>query len=162
MWCVSLPRRRTVLQSLTVWNRPWRSMHTWAMRPVLQFCPCLFVTCVMYALVYVMAMEVFVRPTVLLVAVFDRCHLFGGCESVSLWYPEQWLINAIKYNNEALVYHGNITGLNLVTRKKQPQFPGWVTPTGWRIRHNIDATPQSKTKFPFISKIFKIVREISS
>ena len=40
--------------------------------------------------------------TVLLVVVFDRCQLFGGCESVSLWYPEQ-----------------------------QPQFTGWVTPMGY-------------------------------
>ena len=47
----------TVLQSLTVWNRSWRSTHTWAMRPVLQSCPCLFVTCVMYALVHVMALD---------------------------------------------------------------------------------------------------------
>ena len=146
MWCVSLPRRRTVLQSLTVWNRSWRSTHTWAMRPVLQFCPFLFVTCVMYALVHVMAMEVFVRLTVLLVVAFDWCHLFGGCESMSLWFPKQWMINAIKYNNEALVYHNNIhrlhlnigvdqqkkscvTGLNLGARQQQPQFIGWVTPS---------------------------------
>ena len=127
-------------------EKVWKSTHTWARITVLQSCPCLFVTCMMYALVHVMALEVFVRPSVLLVVVFVWCHFFSGCESVSLWYPEQWMINAIKYNNEALVYHGNmhglhlnrcvdqqrktcVTGLNLVTRQQQPQFPGWVMPT---------------------------------
>ena len=90
-----------------------------------------------------------------LLVVFVRCHFFVGCECVSLWFPKQWMINVIKYNNEALVYHNNIhglhlnrgvdqqrkscvTGLNLVTRQQQPQFTGWVTPSPTDYYEGVD------------------------
>ena len=138
MWCVSLPRRRScwVLTLCSYCFMVSRYCSLWRFGTGLggACIPGRWDQCFSAVLAYLWPAwctrwSMWWLWTVLLVVVFDRCHLFGGCESVSLWYPEQWLINAIKYNNEALVYHGNITGLNLVTCQQQPQFPGWVTPT---------------------------------
>ena len=65
---------------------------------------------------------------------------------------------ALQVKQETHVHSGVLRGTAVAApcRRRRPCI------TEWRIRHNIDATPQIKTKFPIKSQKFKIVLEISS